>query len=232
MTQLGLNLTERIPYDAKGFVSHHGVSEALLDAHAAAQINGFSSRFYVGASRSGKTHLSVRIGDDISKQSGVIPRFIDGTNIETFLTQTSHTLALSRFDAFLIDDVQVYLEKLHEGMSGPFVAFYEAVRVAGGKLYFFSSQPKESFSVDNHILSRLNASVAPEITAPEEDEIPAIINAMAKQRGIQLKEKKIDFVSRRVPRDIIGIENYLSRVLHLSKLFGAKIEYPILGDAV
>jgi chromosomal replication initiation ATPase DnaA len=232
MTQLGLQLTERISYEGKGFVVHHGVQEAVLEAYAAAKIDGFACRFFVGAKRTGKTHMSVRIAEAIAADHGLIPRFIDGAHVESFFSQTVPTLKLSRFDAFIIDDMHEYFQKLSPGMSGPFVSFYEAVRVAGGKLYFFSAQPKEQFLVDEHILSRLNASVAPELVAPAEEEIPALINALARQRGIKLKDKKIGFVSRRVPRDIVGIENYLSRVLHLSKLFGTKIEFPILGDAV
>ena len=167
MSQLGLNLTERLPYEAKGFVVHSGVEEALTDAIAASRGDNFASRFYYGPSRSGKTHLSVRVGDDISKISGCIPRYIEASDLSQFLSGSFLSIKLSKFDAFIIDDFHSYLDTIYPGDSGPFVSFYEAVRVACGKIYLFSNIKSDAFHVDAHIMSRINASVAPEINHPK-----------------------------------------------------------------
>ena len=231
MTQLGLQLTERLPYDAKSFIQHGGVREILIDAFAAVLNPGFACRLYTGEPRTGKTHLSVLIGD-AARKAGLVTTYLDGTQVLKEAAAITSSKNWTKFDAVIVDDADFYFSKVLPGQSGPFVTLYEALRLAGAKLFLISGKSIESYSCDDHTMSRLRAAFVGQILDPDLEELPPLIQVMAGQRGVKLKDQKLKFIARRIPRTIPGIESYLNRVLHLSKMFGAKIKYPLLNDAV
>lgn len=90
----------------------------------------------------------------------------------------------------------------------------------------------ESFPCDEHIKSRLTPGMGFSIGAPSEDELSELLQLMARQRGINLSDRKVDFLSRRIGRDIASMEEYLEKVSHLSGILGKSIKFPLLSDAI
>ena len=88
------------------------------------------------------------------------------------------------------------------------------------------------FSFDQHINSRLQAGSGFALGSPHESELPAIIDIMARQRGIKLTEKKQEFLERRLGRDLPAIEEYLERLVHLTNVLGKRVGFEALGDAL
>jgi len=62
--------------------------------------------------------------------------------------------------------------------------------------------------------------------------MPRLVEMLATQRGIRLKERKIDFVVRRLGRDIGAVERYFDRVRHLADVLGQSVKFPVLSDAI
>ena len=80
--------------------------------------------------------------------------------------------------------------------------------------------------------SRLLPGIGFELGAPHPDDMPELLKLMARQRGLSLRERSVDFLEKRIPRGIAEIEAYLERLDQLSRVTGKRIGHQILGDAV
>jgi chromosomal replication initiation ATPase DnaA len=230
MLQQGLDLVPRLPYAPEKFVVHAGVVQAVDSFKSALSEVGFASRFITGEARSGKTHLTIWLQGHI-RNCNFIPSYVDGASFESWLKTEGITRKWTDHDVVVVDDIDLYLKKITPGHSGAFVDFYEMLRRCGAKFFFVSKLSIDDLPCDAHVKSRLNASFACTLGNPEVEDLPLLVDAMAWQRGIKLKERQNAFIDRRVKREITSIENYLSRLLHLSRLFGAKVGFGLLHDA-
>lgn len=230
MLQQGLDLVTRLPYLAEKFVTHSGAIQAVDAFKSALSTVGFASRMIVGEPRSGKTHLTIWLQDKI-RQVNFIPSYVDGASFGEWLKSEAILRKWTDHDVVVVDDIHLYLQTITPGLSGAFVDFYETLRRAGAKFFFVSKFMPSELPCDDHVLSRLNASFAASLGNPDVCDLSNLVDAMAWQRGIKLKDRQNSFIDKRVKREITSIENYLSRLLHLSKLFGAKVGFGLLHDA-
>lgn len=230
MQQLGLTLDNRLPYVGKDFFVHAGVSAVVNLIKGSYGVEGFSSLFIFGSSRSGKTHLSLYAGEVLAQ--GRVPKYLEGSHFKNWMSSVEHSILWSDLDVIIIDDIDRYFLELKEGESGPFVNFYESLKRSRAKLTMFSSTPWDKFPCDPHVMSRLKASGLIDLTPPSEEDIPTLVSRLGRQRGFKLKDRQIDFISKRVRRDLPSLERYFDRVHHLSGLLGSKVKFPLLNDAV
>ena len=228
--QLPLQMVTRVRYAPENFLVHTGLIDVVNGCRSVFAQDAFGLVFIAGGKRSGKTHLSIYLLDALAKLAR-FPRLLEGGEIERFLESSSGE-AFSAEDLFIIDDAQSYLRALRPGDSGPLVSFIERLRVARAGLLLLSGEPLERFSFDEHIRSRLVPGAGFELTPPAESDMPALIDTMALQRGIKLKERKIGFIVRRLGRDIGALERYFDRVQHLADVLGQSVRFPVLGDAL
>lgn len=231
MEQLGLVLANRLAYEAKNFMIHEGVADCITKITALIENATFSIGFVTGAQRSGKTHLSIKSGD-MAVNSGLLPRYIEGGDLEKWLQEKFPELVWSQKDIVIIDDADSYLLQRIQGMSGPFVNFIEILRKGGSKVLLFSKCSIEALPCDDHIISRLRPGCGFDIREPDNNDMSKLVQRMGAQRGMLLKERHIEFIVRRIGRSLPAIEQYFDRVMHLSQVLGKKIQYPVLGDAI
>lgn len=228
--QLPLQMTTRVRYAADNFLRHHGVAALVESCRTFCAADAFALGFVVGPRRSGKTHLAIHLLDAVGAVAR-FPRLLEGGEFGQFINSVGVEPFASE-DLFIVDDAHTYLETLGAGDSGPFVAFVEKLRLARAGLILLSRQPLEAFRFDEHVRSRLIPGAGLVIGPPADEDMPKLIEMMAKQRGIKLKERKIDYVVRRLGRDIGAIERYFDRVRHLADVLGQAVKFPVLGDAV
>ncbi len=250
MTQLPLNITPLLSYEAADFLVHQGVASAVvageaLLARAARSAAGLAERafqilFIQGAPRSGKTHLFFKLSADAMKSQaamksqesgGLYPRMREGAK-DLDWGSLIPSRGCGPSDIFFVDDAHLYFEHLEPGNSGPFVSFVEELRVAGSSLVLSSATALEKFPCDQHALSRLRAGLGPVLGPPTEGEMRALVKILARQRGIALTDRKLAFLERRLPRDVKQLEEYLDRVQFISHVTGKPIRFPVLGDAL
>ena len=81
-------------------------------------------------------------------------------------------------------------------------------------------------------MSRLIPGIGFTLGAPPEDSVKDLLKVLARQRGMQLSEKKLLFAARRLARDIRSLEDYLDRVYQLSRTLGKAAQFPLLSDAI
>jgi chromosomal replication initiation ATPase DnaA len=228
-SQLSLNITPRHAYAAENFVVHEGVAQAFEHFSTRAGSGGFVVGYIQGGRRSGKTHFSIRLAEALSNR-GIFPRLVEAADFKTLLADVSAPIGCD--DVFLIDDAHTYLETLQPGDSGPLVAFVERLRAARATLIFFGDRDLADYAFDEHVGSRLVPGQGHFLGSPAESDMPKIINAVAKQYGMKLSEKKLGFIQRRVGRDVAAVEDYFQRLLHLSQVLGRPIKFPLMSGAV
>ncbi|MBN8550086.1 MAG: hypothetical protein J0M12_12280 [Deltaproteobacteria bacterium] len=228
-SQLSLNITPRHAYAPENFVLHDGVREILAQQTMLARNGDFRIAYVTGLPRSGKTHLSIRLADELARQ-GCFPRVLEGREFAEFLE--SSRFDFTREDALLVDDAQNYFAALKPGQSGPFVACIERLRLARAGIVFFSDRDISAFEFDEHVRSRVIPGLGLAIGAPSEGDMTEIIRAVAKQHGMRLSEKKLGFILKRVGRNIGSVEDYFQRLIHLSQVLGRPIKFPLMSGVV
>ncbi len=228
-SQLSLNLTPRFSYSAKNFIWHTGVQE--LASQIVALLEATPPRFcYVYADkRSGKTHFSIALADRLISR-GLRPVLLDGEEFKKLVL--SEKIKLLEKETLVVDDCEVLFNGLMAGDSGPVVRFFEALRVNEIGLVLLSGKRISEFPCDEHITSRLRGCAQMEMAAPEYENVPKVLDCMAKQRGLSLGGRRLKFLEKRVSRSIPEIEDYLSRLAYLADLLGKKVNFSTLGDAL
>lgn len=231
MEQLPLNIAPRLAYSPENFILHSGVENLHRSVMEILSSPRFGILFISASARTGKTHFSVRISDDLGLK-GTFSRIVEGSKLAAWMESDDACHQWKEDEVLIVDDADHYLSGLNPGESGPLVALIEVLRVSRAKIVFLSAKELEAFTFDQHIKSRMLPGVGFSIAAPSSDEIQNLIQVMARQRGISLSERKADFLTRRLPRDIPSIEHYLEKLDHLSKVLGKSIKFPLLNDAI
>lgn len=226
--QLSLNITPRHAYSPQDYVMHEGVRELFEHCLNSLGRGAFFIGFVVGTRRSGKTHFSIRLADELG-QKGLYPRLIEGVNFSQVL---SDAFDAKPDDIIIIDDSDSYLSELQPGQSGQLVAFVEKLRAARSGLVLLSNRELSEYEFDDHIRSRILAGQTFRIGAPDEENMRDLVHAMAKQHGVRLSERKVDFLLRRVARNVPSLEQYFERLTHLAQVLGRPIRFPLMSGAV
>lgn len=230
MEQLGLDLTPRMSYTGGQFVIHSGVKEILSGIDLLLDKKNFSPAIVYGRHRTGKTHLSVHLVDTcISKKR--FPRLVDQDEFLSVLTLIQGE-GLKGEGVVIVDDIDVYLRNVKPGESGPFVHFWEFLRQREIHLVLLTSASINELPCDEHVISRLHSANKFTIGDPEEKDLDRLVHALASQRGIKLGDRKISFLQKRMRRDIPSLEHYFERLVHLSTIFGEKVKFNLLEDAL
>ena len=240
-SQLPLSITPRLPFKSSNYVVHSGVSKIVEGATKLVSQNNFQLIFIEGGKTSGKTHLSVYLADKLANKDRY-PRIIDGLEFKHSLDFINSNFDSAIFnkeknntssESFLIiDSAEEYFETVSPVDEGKFVTFIEKLRKLNLPVIFISAKSIESLKCDVHIMSRLKSSISFLIEDPNEEEMRNIVNSMILQRGLKLKDKKLDFLMKRLPRSIHDVTNYLERLDTLMSIKSAKADFGTLGDAI
>ena len=214
----------RLPYSAEAFVLHSGVKRDFIKCLGVMKQPGFRVAFFMAGKGWGKTHLAIRLAHEFAV-SGMEPHCIVGSD-SALLASSGGTSGKSA--VLIVDDAQLYLESLKDRGSGEFVALVEELRRKEAALILLSSLEPGHFHLDEHVLSRLKPGLGFHIEAPLEEDMPELVMAMLNQRGIAVPPRKLEFVIRRMPRELPAITDYLSRVQHLALSCGGVLDYSML----
>jgi chromosomal replication initiation ATPase DnaA len=192
----------------------------------------FSVAYLVGDSRSGKTHFSIMLAAALAARQ-LYPRIVEGQKFAAFLSEQEQiSTEQDRYRYVIVDDAERYFLDIIPGLSGPFVNYVERLRKEQGSLIFLSSSEINRLPCDEHVVSRLMPGNGFRIDPPGTDDLRELVQIMAKQRGLSLSSRKVQFLVVRLGRSVAAIEDYLDRLTHLSSTLGASIKFPLLSDAI
>ena len=231
MEQLTLGLSNRLAYAASNFHVHGGVRTTIEDLITLFRSDAFSIGYLSADPRAGKTHLSVYLSDRLL-QEGFLPRIVEGGDFARWSVENVNTHRFVREDVIIVDDAHAFFKDVKPGMSGPFVNLIETLRGVRAGILFLSRSPLSELPCDEHVMSRLLPGDGFALHRPDEGDMSRLISLMARQRGIHLTELKIEYLVRRLRRDVASIEEYLGKVSHLSQVLGKSVKFPLLSDAI
>ncbi|NMC63840.1 MAG: hypothetical protein GYA55_11815 [SAR324 cluster bacterium] len=231
MNQIPLPLGRKIAYSPDNFVLHSGI-KALVDRTLNEIVQDRFSIVYIkGGRRSGKTHLSLYLALAASTK-GLYPILLEGAFLENEMKHLDLKGGVDSSYLVLIDDIENYFLQPSYSDSGAFVHFVEYLRVRKASLVIFSSRCIDELPVDEHVRSRLLPGGANEIREPARTEMLELLHVMAQQRGILLKQRKREFLLKRMRTEIPAIEQFLESVLEFSSGDARSLHYKLLRAAL
>lgn len=231
MKQLSLKLAVDPTYKPTEFVPHQGVALIIERVVSDLTCSSFALHWIEGAARSGRSHLAIHINSKATATRGSTV-YMSGALLESRISAVSERIRTLGIGAVVIDDLDIYLNSVQVGESGPFVELVELCRVHRVALIVTSKSPIQALPCDDHVKSRLRAAQESFIGAPRDDELNPILAVMAKQRGIRLSDRNVSFLTQRVGRCVGDLERYLIRAIHLGDLMGGKFKRQLLARAM
>ena len=228
--QLALGL--RFPPDSR-LDTFRGPPVGLLDVLAALASGEASSTtqaglFLVGASGSGKTHLllaTCAAADAARVEAAYLPLRLFGARAADALVHqgTPGLACIDDVEAIAGDrDAEVALFDLHN-----------RVRDAGGTLVYTSATTPAHLDLAlPDLRSRLAQGTRFALAVPDEDQRRAILCDRAATRGFDLDEAVLDYLLRRVGRDLATLTALLDRLDRASLAARRRITVPFLKDVI
>ena len=231
MEQLTLGLSNRLAYAASNFHVHAGVTSTIDDLLTLFRKEGFSIGYLTAPARRGKTHLSLYLVECLLR-GGFLPKIIEGSDFGRWISESLPGHIFSPEEVLIVDDAHLYFSEIVPGASGPFVNLIETLRGVKAGILFLSSVGLSELPCDEHVKSRLIPGDGFTLGDPDEGDMEKLISTMARQRGIHLTDLKVEFLVRRLRRDIPSIEEYFGKLSHLSQVLGKSVKFPLLSDAI
>jgi chromosomal replication initiation ATPase DnaA len=216
-SQLTLQFTETVAYSSERFIVHSGVKAAANATVTLAAQNRFALLYIHGATLSGKTHLAVYCAGLLSslKRPTEVVTWEDAYDwYARSIRKKGGTLKLAG-GSLIFDDADKWLSD--PKLEGTFTAIEDAVLQNKGLLILMGSQPIEGLTLRPQTASRLIAGAQVSIETPDEHELDQILDAVTKQRGLNLNAAKRRFVLTRIARTVPDIVRFVDRLSQTGK---------------
>jgi DnaA-homolog protein len=216
---LGLKFTHAPSFD--GFI---GSVDVLLALKNAASAKASESFYLEGAAGSGKTHLllaSAALAREHKKQSLYLPLSVLAGRLSDALAEQEHA------DVVCIDGLD-YIAGKHEDEVALF-HFHNRLHDAGKVvLYAARLSPMGLNLTLPDLLSRLGQCTRLNIETLDDDGRRKVLLYRADQRGLELDDAVLDFMFKRVGRDLLSLTTLLDKLDRESLAAQRKLTIPFL----
>ncbi len=186
----------------------------------------------------GKTHLVQAIGNHVRQHSDYKVLYTSSDHFTSDYMQSVRTNRNNEFVAFysdidllIIDDVQFFSNqpKTQEGLFHTFNLLHQS-----GKQIVFSTDraPQEIPGVAERLLSRFQGGLVADLQQPELETRIAILNRKANDQGIDIPYEFIEFIARRIKKNVRELESALIRLLAHATLHRREIDMPLIREAL
>ena len=184
----------------------------------------------------GKSHLSQAVGWSLSNgrsQGRVLyltaEEFTNQmiSSIKTGQTDTFRSRFRKRCDALILDEVQFLSGK--EKTQAELGYTLDNLMSDGKKILFSGSRlPKEIPGLKKELASRLSMGVVAVIDQPDLETRVRIVEAKARDKGVELPAEVVEALARTIRRDVRRLESGLMNLIARSRL----LNRPLNGDLV
>lgn len=195
-------------------------------AFAASQVvaekpgEAYNPLFLYGGVGLGKTHLMQAIGNEIATRYP--KKKIIYTSCEIFTGEFIEALqnkTINAFkrkyrttDVFLIDDIQFLVNK--EGTQEEFFHTFNILHQANRQIVITSDRtPKEIGKLEDRLTSRLGWGMVADIQAPNIETRTAILQAKAKEKGVEISHEVLDYVASAITSNVRELEGSLVKLI-------------------
>ncbi len=221
--------------------SNNQLAHAACVAVCQAPAQAYNPLFLYGDTGLGKTHLMQAVGHQIIKQNGAA--LIAYVSSEKFTNEFINAIqenTLTRFrkryrhvDILLIDDIHFLSgkERIQEEFFHTFNELFESQK----QIVLTSDRPaNEIEKLENRLISRFQWGLVTDIQPPDFETRLAILRNKAKNLQFQVSDEILNFIARRITKNIRRLEGSLIKVASFSGLTGQKLDLDsverLLGD--
>jgi len=226
-------------YSLDTFIVGNNNRLAFAAAQAVAQKPGeaYNPLFIYGGVGLGKTHLMHAIGNEILRHNP--EKSIIYTSCETFTSEFIQALqekTISEFkkkyrnsDVFLIDDIQFLANK--EGTQEEFFHTFNILHQANRQIVITSDRvPKEIPQLEERLSSRFGWGMVADIQSPNYETRVAILGAKAKEKGLNIEDKVLEYIASHIVSNIRELEGCLTRLSAASQSANQAIDIPFTAQ--
>lgn len=207
----------------------HAACEAVADKPA----DAYNPLFLYGDTGLGKTHLMHAIAHQVHRNYPDLS--IKYLSSEKFTNEFIHTIQEGRFkefrekyrkvDVLLIDDIHFLAnkERIQEEFFHTFNDLFEAKK----QIVLSSDRPaNEIAKLESRLVSRFQMGLSVDIQPPDLETRLAILNNKADAMEMHLDPSLLEFLAKRVTRNIRRMEGALTRVASFVKLGRRNMDLP------
>ena len=219
-------------YNFDNFIVGNNNRLAFAACQAVAEKPGktYNPLFIYGGVGLGKTHLMQAIGNQVTKNFP--KKKIVYTSCEIFTSDFINSLQNKRINEFknkyrsadvlLIDDIQFLANK--EGTQEEFFHTFNILHQANRQIVLTSDRvPKEMTELEDRLISRLGWGLIADIQTPNYENRMAILQAKAKDKGLDVPIEVIEYVASTITDNIRELEGSLIKLATTAMLEDQKI---------
>jgi len=199
--------------------------------------NSYNPLFIYGGAGLGKTHLLQAIGHR-ALASNIKVLYV---RAEEYTNQMIKALREKKSDEFrnkyrsadmlLVDDVQFFSGKTQTEEN--FFHTFDELHNANHQIAITSDRPPKAISfLQGRLRSRFEWGLVTDIQAPDFETRLAILQAKAKQKGIEITADVLELIALQIQQSIRALEGSLNRVIAYAKLIRAMITPELAAQAL
>jgi chromosomal replication initiator protein len=183
----------------------------------------------------GKTHLMYALGK-LCADGGSIVRYASSEQFTNEFINAIRNRSTDEFrdryrtvDVLLIDDIQFMTGK-EQTQEGFFHTFNE-LHNSGKQIVLTSDKaPSEMGLLEERLLSRFSGGLVVDIQPPDYETRVAILTDKAMKQKTSIPDSVIEFIAKRVQKNVRELEGCLNRIIAYSQLSGIQITSDFAQD--
>jgi chromosomal replication initiator protein len=185
----------------------------------------------------GKTHLLHAIAHHV-KAKGLQYLYVSAEQFTNDFVSALREARVEEFrekyrniDVLLIDDIQFIAGKEHSRET--FFHTFNDLHLASKQIVISSDAlPRSLPLLEDRFLSRLEGGLRAEILPPDLETRMAILTKKAQQMGLAVPPDVVDFIARKVPRNIREMEGAFNRLLAMAQLTSQPLTLDLAAQAI
>ncbi|HIU44487.1 MAG TPA: chromosomal replication initiator protein DnaA [Candidatus Ventrousia excrementavium] len=213
----------------------HAAALAVANSPAAV----YNPLFIYGQSGLGKTHLLYAIAGELRRRhSGMRVVYVKGDEFTNDLVSSIQSGTVAEFrnkyrqaDLFLVDDIQFIAGKVQT--QEEFFHTFNTMHEAGKQIVLTSDRPpKEILTLEERLRTRFEWGLLADIQPPDLETRMAMISAKARDLGMSLTPKIVQYVAESIQSNVRQLEGAVKKIYAYHSLMGRALDMEMAQDAI
>ena len=227
--QLILDFPSRPEYSFSNFVVSEGSRVAFDAARQFCTETPalFNTLYLFGGKNLGKTHLLISIGNQFASM-GKKALYIHGLDFVQKTDENANGSSgefisiLSNADLFLLDAVD-HISNQPASQKKLYLIFNSLIEKEKKVAFAGNCNPANLESTESYLTSRFQWGMSAELKSIDDNTTAKIITKLAKDIGLIIPNKVVDYLLTRIPRDFMSIKHAIAKINHESYILKKKV---------
>ena len=232
-----------VSYSSKYTFDNFIVGPSNRFAHAAATAvsqdegSDYNPLFIYGPPGLGKTHLLFAIAAAVKKRhpsaNVVYVKSEDILNDLVAMIKTGRSDFHDKYrnaDFLLVDDVQFFVGK--GNLQEEFFHIFNKLHEAGKQIVLTADKPPRDLALVERLVSRFEMGLPVGIDTPELETRMAMVDDKSRAIGLILSPDIVEYIASSITNNVRELEGAIHKIKARSSLIGAKIDLPMVQDAL